>query len=101
MRIPDAEPPEPKQPAAVHVLGASDLPRARDRAAGARAASNCLSCSEMLKDVFERVGSTLFLDDSPGSSRRRFLRPSATSFTARVLAAYIVLFGRERVPVPV
>ncbi|MBS2032134.1 MAG: hypothetical protein JST54_29820 [Deltaproteobacteria bacterium] len=89
-------------PVAVHVLGASDLPRARAIAQRElERASNCLSCSQVLKEVFERVGSTLFLDDSPELLAQAFPPAERDGFTARVLAAYIVLFGRERVPVPV
>jgi len=101
MRIPEAEPPESEQPA-VQVLGANDLRRARALAQREfERASSCLSCSRMLADVFDRVGSTLFLDDSPKLLAEAFPPSERDGFTARVLAAYIVLFGRERVPVPV
>jgi hypothetical protein len=42
------------------------------------------------------VGSTLFLDDDPESLANAFEAPDRDKFAARVLAACIVLLGRER-----
>ncbi|WP_147450537.1 hypothetical protein [Corallococcus carmarthensis] len=83
---------------AVRALGAQGLADARRR--GARAleeAWRCTCCRSLLAHVFERVGSTLFLDDDPDALARSFDDSERDRYSARVLAACIVMVGRERV----
>ncbi|WP_223640036.1 hypothetical protein [Corallococcus sp. EGB] len=87
---------------AVRMLGARGLEDARRQ--GARAlekAWRCTCCRGLLAHVFERVGSTLFLDDDPEVLAQAFEDSERDRFSARVLAACIVLVGRERVAVAV
>lgn len=83
---------------AVRMLGARGLEDARRQ--GARAlekAWRCTCCRGLLAHVFERVGSTLFLDDDPEVLAQAFDDSERDRFSARVLAACIVMVGRERV----
>ncbi|GMT97569.1 hypothetical protein KH5H1_16880 [Corallococcus caeni] len=87
---------------AVRMLGAQGLEDARRQ--GARAlekAWRCTCCRGLLAHVFERVGSTLFLDDDPEVLAQSFDDSERDPFSARVLAACIVMVGRERVAVAV
>jgi hypothetical protein len=85
---------------AVRLLGAEGLVEARRRAGHAlEQAWRCDCCSSLLAHIFERVGSTLFLDDDPEQLAQAFEDRERDRFSARVLAACIVLAGRERVPV--
>ena len=49
--------------------------------------------------LFDRLGSTLFLDDDPEQLARAFDEDERDVFTPRVRAARIVLSGRERMAV--
>ncbi|MCP3099254.1 hypothetical protein LZ198_10265 [Myxococcus sp. K15C18031901] len=83
---------------AVRLLGAARLVDARVTAAHALAgARRCTCCRGMLEHLYERVGSTLFLDDDPEQLAQSLEEGERDGFTARVLAACIVLSGRERV----
>lgn len=83
-------------PKALELLGVRGLAEARDRAEQVlRSARRCACCTSLLEHVFARIGSTLFLDDDPMALARAF--EERDPFSARVLAAYIVLFGRERI----
>jgi hypothetical protein len=73
-----------------------------DAAAPARAlyasADHCPRCRNLLAHRFERLGSALFRDEDPRSLARAFDSADRDGCTVRLLAACIVLFGRERVP---
>ncbi|NBD09677.1 MULTISPECIES: hypothetical protein [Corallococcus] len=85
---------------AVRMLGARGLGDARRRAGRAlEKAWRCTCCRGLLAHVFERVGSTLFLDDDPEVLAQAFDDSERDGFSARVLAACIVMVGRERVAV--
>ncbi|RKH27356.1 hypothetical protein D7Y13_24885 [Corallococcus praedator] len=85
---------------AVRMLGAEGLVDARRRAGQAlERAWRCTCCRSLLAHVFERVGSTLFLDDDPEVLVQAFEDSERDRFSARVLAACIVMVGRERVAV--
>lgn len=85
---------------AVRMLGAEGLVDARRRAGQAlERAWRCDCCRSLLAHVFERVGSTLFLDDDPELLAQAFEDSERDRFSARVLAACIVMVGRERVAV--
>lgn len=83
---------------AVSLLGVERLAEARARAEHAlKGARRCSCCRGVLAHVYDRLGSTLFLDDDPEQLARAFDDDERDAFTARVLAACIVLSGRERV----
>ncbi|MCP3166110.1 hypothetical protein [Myxococcus qinghaiensis] len=83
---------------AVRLLGVERLVEARARAEHALSgARRCSCCRGVLEHVYDRLGSTLFLDDDPEQLARAFDDDERDAFTARVLAACIVLSGRERV----
>lgn len=83
---------------AVSLLGVERLAEARTRAEHAlKDARRCSCCKGVLEHVYDRLGSTLFLDDDPEQLARAFDDDERDAFTARVLAACIVLSGRERV----
>lgn len=85
-------------PKAVRLLGEEQLANARRRAAHVlHNARRCACCKSLLEHMFDRIGSTLFLDDDPESLVKAFSSAERDSFSARVLAACIVLSGRERV----
>jgi hypothetical protein len=54
-------------------------------------------CASPLAHVFHRLGSTLFFDDDPEQLARAFPAREREQFSPRLLAACIVLSGRERV----
>ncbi len=54
-------------------------------------------CNNLLEHLFERMGSTFFLDDDPHALAESFEQSERDTLTARVLAACIVLNGRERI----
>ncbi|MBZ4414651.1 hypothetical protein K8640_41190 [Myxococcus sp. XM-1-1-1] len=86
---------------AVRLLGAERLAEARGRAEHAlKGARRCSCCRGLLEHLHDRLGSTLFLDDDPEQLARAFDAEERDGFTARVLAACIVLSGRERVAAP-
>jgi hypothetical protein len=82
---------------ALRVLDVERLPEARWEAeqvlAGAR---RCRYCSSLLAHIFDRIGSTLFLDDDPDALVEAFDVSERDRFSRRVLAACIVLMGRPR-----
>jgi hypothetical protein len=62
-----------------------------------RNAKRCRRCANLLGHRFERLGSHLFRDDDPRMLARAFDAADRDGCTVRLLAACIVLFGRERV----
>ncbi|WP_338872250.1 hypothetical protein [Myxococcus stipitatus] len=83
---------------AVRMLGVERLADARTRAEHALdGARRCTCCRGLLEHLYDRLGSTLFLDDDPEQLARAFDDSERDRFAPRVLAACIVLAGRERV----
>lgn len=83
---------------AVRMLGARSLPEARREAAHTlKHARRCECCKSLLDHLFDRLGSTLFLDDDPEELAQAFEEAERDRFSPRVLAACIVLGGRARV----
>ena len=70
------------------------LPKAR--ATYAKAAC-CLRCRQLLAHRFDRLGSTLFRDDNTRALLEAFDTADRDQCSERLLAACIVLFGRDRV----
>jgi hypothetical protein len=58
---------------------------------------HCPRCHSLLAHRFERLGSTLFHDEDPRALARAFDAADRDGCTVRLLAACIVLFGRDRV----
>jgi hypothetical protein len=56
----------------------------------------CRCCRSAVAHLFDRIGSTLFLDDDPVELAGRFDPDERDAFTPRVLAACILLRGRPR-----
>ena len=73
-----------------------------DATAPARAlyasAAHCPRCRALLEHRFERLGSQLFRDEDPRWLARAFAAADRDGCSVRLLAACIVLFGREREP---
>jgi hypothetical protein len=73
----------------------------REAAVAARAhlrnAENCPRCSHALANLHDRLGSTLFRDDDPRALIAAFDPEERNSCTLQILAACIVLNGRDRV----
>jgi hypothetical protein len=83
---------------ALHFLNSKTLGEARRRASQVLSdALRCPRCQKLLGHVFDRLGSTLFLDDDPRQLECAFDQGDRDEFSARVLAACIVLSGRARV----
>lgn len=83
---------------ALQLLGSKSLTDARRRASKVLSdAMRCPRCQQLLGHVFDRLGSTLFLDDDPRALECAFEPGERDAFAARVLAACIVLSGRQRV----
>jgi hypothetical protein len=83
---------------ALEVLGVSSLGQARRRATQVLSdALRCPCCQGLLAHLFDRVGSTLFLDDDPSALACAFEPNERDDSAMRVLAACIVLSGRPRV----
>ena len=59
-------------------------------------ARDCRRCQRVLAQRFDRLGSTLFRDDDPRKLAASFDRADRDACTVRLLAACIVLFGRDR-----
>ncbi|QSQ11800.1 hypothetical protein [Myxococcus landrumensis] len=95
----EAAPPPCEAPLkAVRMLGVERLADARTRAEHALdGARRCSCCRGLLEHLYDRLGSTLFLDDDPEQLARAFEDDERDRFTPRVLAACIVLAGRARV----
>lgn len=80
------------------MLGARDLRDARRRAqAILRGRPPCRCCASPSAHVFDRVGSTLFLDDDPAKLAQAFDPDERDEDTVTILAAAIVTYGRPRV----
>ena len=62
-----------------------------------RSAEICPRCSRALARVHDRIGSTLFRDDDPRALICAFDPEDRNSCTLQVLAACIVLNGRDRI----
>lgn len=63
----------------------------------------CSCCDSLIHHVYLRIGSTLFFDDEPSKLLSSFSAAERAFVTPQVLAACIVLNGRERVelnPIP-
>jgi hypothetical protein len=83
---------------ALEVLGVSSMAAARRRATDVlTTALRCPCCQGTLAHLFDRIGSTLFLDDDPAALASAFHPGERDESCARVLAACIVLSGRPRV----
>jgi hypothetical protein len=61
------------------------------------AAERCARCTRVLHQLRDRLGSTLFFDDDPRQLIQAFDPEDRDGCTLRMLAACIVLYGRERV----
>jgi hypothetical protein len=83
---------------AVQMLNATTLTNAR-RAARRElsAAKRCPRCASLLRHMFDRMGSDVFLEDDPNALAQAFESCDCDESTPRVLAAYVVLKGRHRV----
>ena len=82
---------------AVHYFDAATLDEARPSARAVYANSiHCTRCRSVLNQRFARLGSTLFRDDDPRALARAFDSADRDGCTVRLLAACIVLFGRDR-----
>ena len=68
-------------------------PAAKEVIAGV---SRCPRCSRVLAQRFDRLGSNLFYDDDPRELSKAFDSADRDGCTLRLLAACIILFGRER-----
>ena len=93
--------PKPEEPPqclkALNVLNADSLPDARKRAHRVLTkAQRCPCCSTLLGHVYDRLGSTLFIDDDPRALVSAFDATDRDPFSQQVLAALIVLRGRPR-----
>jgi hypothetical protein len=83
---------------ALEVLGVSGLGQARRRATQVLSdALRCPCCQGLLAHLFDRVGSTLFLDDDPFALACAFEPSERDDASVRVLAACVVLSGRPRI----
>lgn len=71
-------------------------PLARALVAAARA---CPRCRNLLAHRFERLGSTLFRDEDPAQLLHAFDLDDRDGSSLRLLAACVVLYGRDRVAV--
>jgi hypothetical protein len=100
---PSSQDQEPRGLRALVILRAHDLPEARARALiELLSAGRCQRCRSVLAHLYDRVGSTLFVDDDPDALARMFEPCERDGETSRLLAACIVLGGRPRVvPAPV
>jgi hypothetical protein len=78
-------------------LSVESLAEARRRAEHVLAkAERCQRCTSLLNHVFDCLGSTLFLDDDPHVLIGAFKPTECDQFSEQVLAAIIVLKGRNR-----
>jgi hypothetical protein len=82
---------------AMRTLEAADAIAARLLARGVlKRARQCDCCRNLLNHVFDRLGSTLFLDDDPAQLILAFEPDERDQLSPQVMAACIVLSGRER-----
>ncbi len=85
---------------ALRYFESSTFDEARDAACTVYAGvQSCLRCRRVLALRFDRLGSTLFRDDDPRSLVRAFDAADRDGCTIRLLAACVVLFGRDRMSV--
>jgi hypothetical protein len=83
---------------AVQALGAHNLFEARAIARRELEDESACSCCRSPRDHLARfVGSTLYFDDDPAHLRRAIPFEERLQWTPRILAACIVLYGRERI----
>jgi hypothetical protein len=59
-------------------------------------AERCARCRNLLAHRFDRLGSTLFHDEDPRVLARAFDAEDRDGCTVRLLAACVILFGRDR-----
>jgi hypothetical protein len=87
---------------AMRLLEASNLNEARAHAAVVlERARQCRRCRSLLSHVFDRLGSTLFLDDDPEALALAFDPDECDPFAPTVIAAFIAVAGRKRLdPLP-
>jgi hypothetical protein len=86
----------------VRLLHASTLADARNEAKRQLIeARRCPRCSSLLDHVFDRIGGDVFLEDDPEALAQAFEPCDCDASAPTVLAAYVVLKGRHRVPAPV
>jgi len=82
---------------ALDALHAHSLSEGRRRARLVLAkAHRCACCQGLLDHVFDRIGSTLFIDDDPRSLAAAFPANERDADCQEVLAALILLRGRPR-----
>jgi hypothetical protein len=82
---------------ALATLGASSPSQARADAERELArARPCRCCLTPRIHLTKYVGSTLFLDDDPAELQRAIPRAEHSSWTQRLVAACIILYGRPR-----
>ena len=82
---------------ALQALGISALQSERQVAERTlERAHACPRCASLLEHLFDCLGSTFYFDDDPALLARSFDDAVRDPFTVRVLAACIVLRGRER-----
>jgi hypothetical protein len=93
----DQPDPAPAHLPALRYFDASTIEEAIPAARALHAASaECPRCRNLLAHRFDRIGSTLFHDDDPRELVRAFAWTDRDGCSVRLLAACIVLFGRER-----
>jgi len=59
----------------------------------------CPTCRRVLRQLYDRLGTTLYYDDNPATLLRSFDVVDRTDCALRLLAACIVEFGRPRISV--
>jgi len=97
--VPQPQPcdPHPDQPKAPRFFCASTFWEAQGPArAFLSSIQFCSRCSRVYDRLHERLGSTLFLDDDPIALIWAFEPEDRNPCAAQVVAACIVLHGRER-----
>lgn len=88
----------PSTPKALLALGAASLLEARLAAARElERAPRCGCCVSPRIHLAQSVGSTLFFDDDPAELQRALPFADRARWTARLVAACIVRYGRARV----
>jgi len=88
---------EPSTSALDYFHASSFCGAVRSARAVLRDATSCPRCSRALAHLYDRLGSTLFRDDDPHALIRAFHPEERNSCTLQVIAACIVLHGRDRV----
>ena len=62
-----------------------------------RSAESCPRCASALAHLYDRLGSTLFRDDDPRGLLEAFEAGDQNACTLKILAACILVTGRERI----